>query len=85
MHDTKEQGWAREATEGGHGERETPDRHSALHTGDAAEADGWQQYRKWISKSPAPRVRRTGLDPNLYTWKGYRTWSEHVKRNWNDN
>ncbi len=60
-------------------------------TGDAAldgnepaanDADGWQQYRRWISKAPAPRSRRSGIDPSLYSWKGYRDWSDHVKRNW---
>jgi hypothetical protein len=49
-----------------------------------SEADGWQQYRRWISKAPAPRGRRTGVDPSLYTWKGYRSWSEQIKRNWQD-
>lgn len=50
----------------------------------AAEADGWSQYRKWISKAPAPRGRRTGIDPTLYTWRGYRNWAEQVKRKWSD-
>ncbi len=50
----------------------------------ANDADGWQQYRRWITKAPAPRSRRTGLDPSLYTWKGYRTWTEQVKRQWKD-
>jgi hypothetical protein len=50
----------------------------------ANDADGWQQYRRWITKAPAPRSRRAGLDPALYTWKGYRTWSEKVKRQWKD-
>jgi hypothetical protein len=48
----------------------------------ANDADGWQQYRRWISKAPAPRERRAGIDPALYTWKGYRDWSDQVKRNW---
>ncbi len=50
----------------------------------ANDADGWQQYRHWISKAPAPRGRRSGIDPSLYTWKGYRSWTEEVRRNWND-
>ena len=50
----------------------------------ANDADGWQQYRRWISKAPAPKGRRVGIDPSLYTWKGYRNWSEQVKRNWDD-
>jgi len=48
----------------------------------ANDADGWQQYRQWISKAPAPRGRRVGIDPALYTWKGYRNWTEQVRRNW---
>ena len=52
---------------------------------DADAQDGWQQYRRWISKAPAPQGRRSGLDPSLYTWKGYRNWTEQVKRNWSDN
>ena len=48
----------------------------------ANDADGWQQYRHWISKAPAPGGRRAGIDPSLYTWKGYRDWSDKVKRNW---
>jgi len=48
----------------------------------ANDANGWQQYREWISKAPAPRARRAGVDPTLYSWKGYRNWSENVKRNW---
>jgi len=48
----------------------------------ANDADGWQQYRRWISKAPAPRARRSGIDPSLYSWKGYRVWSDTVKRNW---
>jgi hypothetical protein len=48
----------------------------------ANDADGWQQYRRWISKAPAPRGHRAGIDPALYSWKGYRDWTDKVKRNW---
>ena len=50
----------------------------------ANDADGWQLYRHWISKAPAPRGRRSGIDPALYTWKGYRSWTEQIRRNWHD-
>ena len=50
----------------------------------ANDADGWQQYRRWISKAPAPKGRRSSIDPSLYTWKGYRNWTEQVRRNWPD-
>jgi len=50
----------------------------------ANDADGWQRYRRWVTKAPAPRTRRAGVDPSLYTWKGYRSWSEQIKRQWKD-
>lgn len=48
----------------------------------ANDADGWQQYRRWISKAPTPRGRRAGIDPSLYSWKGYRDWTDQVRRDW---
>ena len=48
----------------------------------ANDADGWQQYRRWISKAPTLKGRRAGIDPSLYSWKGYRDWSDQVRRNW---
>jgi len=81
MQDSKDTAWAND-----HGE--TSDEEIVGHDSSddgASESDGWQQYRRWISKAPAPRGRRTGLDPSLYTWKGYRNWTEQVKRNWRDN
>ena len=48
----------------------------------ANDADGWQQYRHWIAKAPTPKSRRSGIDPSLYSWKGYRDWTDQVKRNW---
>ncbi len=50
----------------------------------ANDADGWQQYRRWISKAPTPKSKRPGMDPALFTWKGYRNWTEQVRRNWDD-
>ena len=48
----------------------------------ANDADGWQHYRRWISKAPAPRSRRQNIDPALYSWRGYREWTDQVRRNW---
>ena len=83
MQDSKDRAWASNYN--------TPatdvaddDRSDSLEAANEADPDGWQQYRRWISKAPAPRGRRTGLDPSLYTWKGYRNWSEQVKRNWRE-
>ena len=84
MQDTREKGPI--GDNGGEPESgEVPkERDSGMHAGDSTDADGWQQYRKWISTAPAPRTRRGSVDPSLYTWKGYRTWTEQVKRNWSD-
>ena len=83
MQDSKDTAWARDYDEQPEEEIAANDRDASPEAD--AENDGWQQYRRWISKAPAPRGRRTGVDPSLYTWKGYRTWTEQVKRNWEDN
>ncbi len=85
MQDTKDQSWTGEASETASvNQGESEERQPGLHAGDSRDADGWQKYRKWISNSPAPGRRRGGLDPTLYTWKGYRNWTEQVKRSWSD-
>ena len=68
------------------GEQNAPvvERRTNERPGKKPDSDGWQQYRRWISKAPAPQSRRAGVDPSLYTWKGYRNWSEQIKRNWSD-
>ena len=84
MQDSKEITWASDHSAEGEEDPQAKDREIGVHAGDKPNADGWQQYRRWISKAPAPRSRRTGVDPSLYTWKGYRSWAEQVKRNWSD-
>jgi len=84
MQDTKEIGAASDSKLESGTDDASRDRESGLHAGDRSDADGWQQYRKWISTAPAPRTRRGSVDPTLYTWKGYRTWTEQIKRNWSD-
>ncbi len=83
MADTKTIKWADEYKEDSSSPAK-PDSAVAPEQPAANDADGWQQYRHWISKAPAPRGRRVGIDPSLYTWKGYRKWTEQVKRNWSD-
>jgi hypothetical protein len=80
MQDSKDTTWASGYAETSEEDHDTHDRDADV----SNDADGWQQYRRWISKAPAPRGRRTGVDPSLYTWKGYRNWTEQVKRNWQE-
>jgi len=83
MQDSKNMAWARDYDAPADEVSET-DPNSDLGAANESDPDGWQQYRRWISKAPTPRGRRTGLDPSLYTWKGYRSWSEQVKRTWRE-
>lgn len=43
---------------------------------------GWDSYRRWLNRVESPDKRRATMDPGLYTWKGYRSWSEKVRRDW---
>lgn len=83
MPDSKQAKWAAFGTDA---EKKTATDGSPLSSNEPAanDADGWQQYRHWISKAPAPKNRRSSIDPSLYSWKGYRDWSDKVKRNWID-
>ena len=89
MSDSKHLGWVNDYATDGEAQESAEDRPVASQEPAANDAqpaandsDGWEQYRQWVSKAPAPRGRRVGIDPSLYTWKGYRNWSEQVKRNW---
>ncbi len=84
MQDSKDNDWANHFSMAADADSKESEIDATSSADQAEEADGWQQYRRWISKAPAPRSRRGGVDPSLYTWKGYRNWTEQVKRNWSD-
>jgi hypothetical protein len=84
MQESKEIGWAGNYSTDTKEESEDSQREGDTHQNGPSDPDGWQQYRRWISKAPVPKQRRGGIDPSLYTWKGYRNWTEQVKRNWSD-
>jgi hypothetical protein len=84
MQDSKDNDWANNLNSAADADSKESEIEATSGGDQAEEADGWQQYRRWISKAPAPRTRRSGVDPSLYTWKGYRNWTEQVKRNWSD-
>ncbi|MGI9329995.1 MAG: hypothetical protein ACR2QB_04705 [Gammaproteobacteria bacterium] len=59
------------------------DRHPRdLKSGDSHKANGWDTYKRWLTRVQAPGNSRVPLDANLYTWKGYRSWSDKVRRDW---
>ncbi len=84
MQESKEISWASDHDAEGQEESQDSGREADQKSNDSSDPDGWQQYRRWISKAPVPRQRRGGIDPSLYTWKGYRNWTEQVKRNWSE-
>ena len=84
MQESKEVTWASDYSADSQEEAEDSGSDASLQPNGSSEVDGWQQYRRWISKAPVPKERRGGIDPSLYTWKGYRNWTEQVKRNWSD-
>jgi hypothetical protein len=49
---------------------------------DGKDVGGWDAYRRWLTRVQTPAKRRVPLDPSIYTWKGYRNWSEKVRRDW---
>lgn len=57
-------------------------REKGLVAADGKDVSGWEAYRRWLTRVQAPEKRRAPLDPGLYTWKGYRDWSDKVRRDW---
>ena len=90
MSDHKHNPLAREMNDGfsnGNGRKSYADttddrREKGLVAADGKDVSGWEAYRRWLTRVQAPEKRRAPLDPGLYTWKGYRDWSDKVRRDW---
>ena len=79
MPDTKELTWGDAAR------ADDADYAEGVADGDGAATETWDAYRNWLSRAPAPTARtRIATDASIYTWKGYRSWSDKVKRSWRD-
>jgi hypothetical protein len=48
----------------------------------AGEVTSWDAYRNWLTKVQAPEQRRSLPDPALFSFKGYRSWAEKIRRDW---
>jgi hypothetical protein len=59
-----------------------PSRLAGSLTSAKPQGNGWEAYRRWLTRVQVPGSNRTPLDPSLYTWKGYRSWSDRVRRDW---
>ena len=47
-----------------------------------SEVTSWDAYRNWLTKVQAPEQRRSVADPALFSFKGYRSWAEKMRRDW---
>ncbi|MCB1596920.1 MAG: hypothetical protein KDI87_04345 [Gammaproteobacteria bacterium] len=61
---------------------QTDHRSPGLVAQNGKEVTNWDAYRRWLSRVQLPDKRRTAMDPSLYTWKGYRSWADKVRRDW---
>ncbi len=57
---------------------------SSASTGDPriSEKQGWEAYRKWLSRDNAQPAQRTPLDASIYSWRGYNNWADKVRQTW---
>jgi len=46
------------------------------------EVGSWDAYRNWLTKVQAPEQKRSLPDPALFSFKGYRSWAEKIRRDW---
>lgn len=79
MQESKNPRWNGDGEEKSGSDADSPKQEDVLQEGEAAGSDGWRKYHKWMSAR-----RRSAIDRSLYTWKGYRSWSEQIKRSWPD-
>ena len=46
------------------------------------EQQGWEAYRKWLSRVSMQPARRTARDASIYSWRGYNSWADKIRQNW---
>lgn len=46
------------------------------------EQQGWEAYRKWLSRVSTQPAQRSPLDSSVYSWKGYNNWADKVRQSW---
>jgi hypothetical protein len=46
------------------------------------EQQGWDAYRKWLSRVSMQPTRRAARDVSIYSWRGYNSWADKVRQNW---
>lgn len=47
-----------------------------------SEQQGWEAYRKWLSRDNTRPAQRSPLDASIYSWRGYNNWADKVRQTW---
>jgi hypothetical protein len=47
-----------------------------------SEQQGWEAYRKWLSRVSLQPARRNARDASLYSWRGYNNWADKIRQTW---
>lgn len=61
---------------------DAPRRAVAPPNANGKEVTSWDAYRNWLTKVQAPEQKRSLPDPALFSFKGYRSWAEKIRRDW---
>ena len=68
---------------GGQQDRERPSAGAGRSAGAVpSEQQGWEAYRKWLSRVSMQPTRRSARDVSIYSWRGYNNWADKVRQNW---
>lgn len=59
---------------------DAPQRTGATRKG--GDVNSWDAYKNWLTKVQAPEQKRSLPDPALFSFKGYRSWAEKIRRDW---
>lgn len=67
-----------------HGDQDDESANAGNGRQDAAptEQQGWDAYRKWLSRVSMQPARRTARDASIYSWRGYNNWADKIRQNW---
>lgn len=49
---------------------------------DSLEQQGWEAYRKWLTRVSSKPAGRATVDHSIYSWKGYNSWAERIRESW---
>ena len=67
---------------GGLNSDEAPAKGAKPQSSAPSEQQGWEAYRKWLSRVSMQPARRGARDVSVYSWRGYNNWADKIRQNW---